>query len=318
MLVAPDYDAKLAPYGLRNQSSNDLFNALNAAINGVQNDGTDETLVTLNQRQDLIRVYTCRQSTQIPVVNRNDTTGFLQDILFNTKKLLIGGIGPSDWGAHDGNYKDRNPIGFYPGLLDKIVEKLGQLSGPDGNKYGEGLTIERTYYQDSGLLFSALLNGKIHATDVYTLVDVSYTGSGENCTKDNNTCRAEETCTENICTHAPRPRSLHFRTTCTTASRDTKFITKKLSGIKSIQPDAPRQTPKTRWIGFVLLFVTLFATVFLVLVILLRRKKNYRAQHTLQGGFGKFVRLQEESEPPMDGLDAFDDHIVQSPRDNTN
>ncbi|CAF1002325.1 unnamed protein product [Adineta steineri] len=318
MLVAPDYDAKLAPYGLRNQSSNDLFNALNAAINGVQNDGTDETLVTLNQREDLIRVYTCRQSTQIPVVNRNDTTGFLQDVLFNTKKLLIGGIGPSDWGKHDGNYKVLNPIGFYPELLDKIVEKLGQLSGPDGNKYGEGLTIERTYYQDSGLLFSALLNGKIHATDVYTLVDVSYTGSGENCTKDNNTCRAEETCTENICTHAPRPRSLHFRTTCTTASRDTKFITKKFPGIKSIQPDAPRQTPKTRWIGFVLLFVTLFATVFLVLVILLRRKKNYRAQHTLQGGFGKFVRLQEESEPPMDGLDAFDDHIVQSPRDNTN
>lgn len=52
-------------------------------------------------------------------------------------------------------------------------------------------------------------------------------------------------------------------------------------------------------------------------MILIRRKKHYRVEHTLQGGFGKFVRLQEESEPPLEGMDAFDDHIVQSPRDNT-
>ncbi len=53
-------------------------------------------------------------------------------------------------------------------------------------------------------------------------------------------------------------------------------------------------------------------------MILIRRKKHYRVEHTLQGGFGKFVRLQEESEPPLEGMDAFDDHIVQAPRDNTN
>jgi hypothetical protein len=53
-------------------------------------------------------------------------------------------------------------------------------------------------------------------------------------------------------------------------------------------------------------------------VILTRRKKYYRVEHTLQGGFGKFARLREESEPPLEGMDAFDDHIVQSPRDNTN
>jgi hypothetical protein len=37
----------------------------------------------------------------------------------------------------------------------------------------------------------------------------------------------------------------------------------------------------------------------------------------VQGGFGKFARLREEAEPQLDGLDAFDDHVVQSPRDNT-
>lgn len=50
---------------------------------------------------------------------------------------------------------------------------------------------------------------------------------------------------------------------------------------------------------------------------MIRRKKYYRIERTLQGGFGKFARLQEESEPPIEAMDAFDDHIVQSPRDNT-
>jgi hypothetical protein len=79
-----------------------------------------------------------------------------------------------------------------------------------------------------------------------------------------------------------------------------------------------RATPKTRWIAFVLVFVALFGAIFLALLILIRRKKNYRIEHTLQGGFGKFARLQEESELPVEAMDSFEDHIVQSPRDNTN
>jgi hypothetical protein len=53
-------------------------------------------------------------------------------------------------------------------------------------------------------------------------------------------------------------------------------------------------------------------------VILVRRKKYYRVEHTVQGGFGKFARLREEAEPQLEGMDAFDDHIVQAPRDNIN
>ena len=90
------------------------------------------------------------------------------------------------------------------------------------------------------------------------------------------------------------------------------------SGTITTQTDTPRETPKTRWIGFVLVFAALFGSIFIILLILVRRKVPYRVQHTLRGGFGKFARLQEEAEPPMDGLDAFEDQIVQSPRDNTN
>ncbi|CAF0902966.1 unnamed protein product [Rotaria sp. Silwood1] len=323
MLVAPDYDRIVAPYGLKNTSSNDLFDALNAAIADVQREDTDETLLTQNNRTNLIRAYTCRQNTQLPVPNRNDTRGILRDILFNTTKIVIGGLGPKNWGVHDGNYNVSSPTGYYPALLEAIVKKLGKLKGPDGNVYNEQLTFERKYYATPELLFRALLDGDIQATDVYILIDTPYNGTGEICSNDGQ-CRARETCVDRICTHPQRPRSLHFRTTCTTASRDTKFITKKDSNFlrentsSNNQTNGPRQTPKTRWIGYILLFVVLFGTIFLGLLILVRRKKYYRIEHTLQGGFGKFARLQEESEPPIESMDAFEDHVVQSPRDNTN
>lgn len=228
MLLAPTYDEIYTPYGVKNQSNNDLFDALNAAIADVQRQDMDETLLTNYNRTDLVRVYTCHQDSQLPVVNRNEATGYLNDILSSKQKLLIGGLGPYDWGVHDGNYKLNVSNGFYPKLLDAIVEKLGKLKGPDGMVYGDGISFERIPYANVSLLFQALLDGKVHATDVYILIDAPYSGTGELCSNDS-VCRPRETCIEGICTHPQRPRSLHFRTTCTTASRDTKFITKKTS-----------------------------------------------------------------------------------------
>lgn len=318
MLVAPDFNNKSTPYGLKNTSSDDLFDALNAAIAAMQHEDTDETLITKNTVTNAARVFSCRQETQLTVPNRNETSGYLRDILFNTKTLLIGGVGPYDWGVHDGNYKVTPTTGFYPQLLDAIVKKFGQLKGPDGINYGDDITYNRTYFENSTLLFRALLDGTIHATDVYVLIDAPYTGTGESCSNDSQ-CRARESCNNNICSHPLKSRSLHFRTTCTTSSRDSKFITKKDSSFLSVnQTSTTRETPKTRWIGYILIFAALFGSIFVGLTMLVRRKRYYRVEHTLQGGFGKFARLQEESEPPIESMDAFDDHIVQSPRDNTN
>jgi hypothetical protein len=230
MLLAPSFDPVSTPYGLQNQSNNDLFDALNAAIADVQREDLDETLLTKNNRTDLARVFTCHQDSQLPVPNRNETTGYLNDILMNNKKLIIGGYGPMDWGVHDGNYKLNTSNGFYPQLLDAIVKKLGQLKGRDGVMYGESIMYERKFYTNMTLLFRALLNGEVHATDVYVLIEAPYNGTGESCLNDS-ACRPRESCINSICTHPERPRSLHFRTTCTTASRDTKFITKKVSNL---------------------------------------------------------------------------------------
>ena len=352
MFLAPDYNSLSTPYGLQNSSSHDLFDALNAAIADVQRQDKDEKLLTENHLTDLVRAYSCRQDTQLPVPNRNVTTGYLRDILFTTKTLKIGGVGPFNWGVHDGDYTSNVTVGFFPRLLETIVQTLGELKGPDGVTYGEGLKIARTFYPTDKLLFQALLNGSIHATDVYLLVDAPYEGTGEACSNATQ-CRARESCTDGACTHPPRSRSIHFRTTCTTATRTTKFITKKnslrfpndigLVGRLVRQADAPTNRAKTltivfqdgtivarttttatihptttkRWIGFLLLFSVLFGSIFLTLLAFVRRKKNYRIEQTLPGGIGKFARLQEESEPPMEGMDSFDDHIVQSPADNT-
>ena len=226
MLLAPDYHSISAPYGLQNTSSQHLFEALNAAIADMQREGDDETIFARNSRTNIVRAYSCRQDSQLPVVNRNETTGSLREILFNTKTINIGSLGPSDWGVHDGNYSANASIGVYPQMLDMIVEKLGKLKGPDGVAYGDGLKFNRTFYPKDYLLFQALLNGEVHATDVFILIDATYRGTNESCTNSSQ-CRASETCDKNFCTYPPRPRSLHFRTTCTVAGRDSKFVTKK-------------------------------------------------------------------------------------------
>ena len=235
MLLSPDWNEKLA----KNSSNEDLFTALNAAITDVQRENLDETLLKKSNKTDLVRVYTCQQDSQLPVPNRNETTGILRDILLNNQTLIIGGLGPSDWGIHDGNYTADPPIGFYPKLLDAIVDKLANLYGPDGIVYSQKINFQRKYYSKSNLLFQALLDGTVHATDVYLLIQAPYSGTRATCST-NNDCPTRELCENSTCTHPPRPRSLHFRTTCTTSSRDTKFITKKDSKTLQTSVRIPR------------------------------------------------------------------------------
>lgn len=51
--------------------------------------------------------------------------------------------GPFNWGDNDGNYLVDPPIGFYPDILDAIIDEFRDLSGPDGEKYGSDIQIER-------------------------------------------------------------------------------------------------------------------------------------------------------------------------------
>lgn len=231
MLVAPDYDRVSAPYGLQDHSSADLFNALNAAIIDMQNGDEDETIFTNFSRNDVVRSYSCRQDSPLSVPNRNSTTGFLREILDDTRPLRIGGIGPRDWGIHDGNYSSNNPRGIYPSLLDTIVDKLAKLKGSDDIPYSKKISFTRKYFPSTDALLRALLDKEIDVTDVYILIDAPYIGSQANCSNSNhNACRTEETCLDSKCSLSPRPRSLMFRSTCTVASRDTKFITLKENG----------------------------------------------------------------------------------------
>ena len=226
MLLAPNYDPISSPCGLRNRENNDLFQALNAAIIAMQNAGDDETIFNKYNLSNIVRAYTCRSAAPLPVVNRNQSKGFLADILNNKTKLLIGGIGPFDWGSIDGNYQNSSGTGVYPDLLEKIVEKLRGLKGSDSVAYGDVIQYERVFYPNDSMLLSELMAGRIHATDVYFMIDTSYQEQARMCSNET-VDRPGVTCAENTCNYPEVPRSLYFRTTCTVAARDSEFITKK-------------------------------------------------------------------------------------------
>ncbi|CAF1642731.1 unnamed protein product, partial [Didymodactylos carnosus] len=235
--------------------------------------------------------------------------------------------GPYDWGKHDGNYLNKtHSIGFYPELLDMILKHFQQLKGPDGESYGENSTIkiERVFYDNATDLFRALLDHKIHATDVYTLIDGFYNGTGEKCQNDSQ-CRAAvkigtERCdnTTSICTHPKRPRTLHFRTTCTTASADARYFTKKNSQFGNDNKQQKqttttstisvnKKTSQSHSLALILLFTVLFGAILITLLFIKGKRKTIQ-QRTNAGGVGKFHVLKDE-QPVMD---SFDDHVVQS------
>jgi hypothetical protein len=126
MLVAPDYNTISTPYGLQNQSSNDLYDALNAAIANMQAEDTDETLLTKSNLTNLVRVYTCRQASKLPVSNRNETTGYLRDILDKKTKFL------------DKIKKEHNCVGYLHIPLFNIKKNMAIV---ECGGFGEGGTF---------------------------------------------------------------------------------------------------------------------------------------------------------------------------------
>lgn len=225
----PNFDARAARYGFNDSRSQDLFDALNAAIIQMQNSQVDEQLFSQYKRMDMIRAYTCRQDSPFTVVNKDQTTGILREILFQNASLNIGIVGRPNWGDQDGNYNKTPPVGLYPKLLETIVDILANLSGPDNSQYSrDKININRIFVSNTTELFECLMNGSIHATDVFTLLDVPYIGVGEKCNNDSD-CMPGVICVQNVCKNTSRPRSLVFRSTCTVAAIDSKFVTKKSS-----------------------------------------------------------------------------------------
>merc|ERR1712032_723824 len=96
------------------------------------------------------------------------------------KRLLIGALGPFDWGGNDGNYLEDPPVGFYPDWLTAFCQEFNALAGLDGVRYDAAgnISCDRVFQPSSNAVFQDLFEAVTHVTEPYYVVDASYTGTG--------------------------------------------------------------------------------------------------------------------------------------------
>ncbi|CAH1793528.1 unnamed protein product [Owenia fusiformis] len=251
MFMSPDVSTD-KPHGAPPvRSSLDLSIAINAAIVRVQNKGEDQKARLKNLPFEFLSVHTCKADEYdlFPLPNKQNATGLLKTIL-DTKIFKLGAYGPFHWGENDGNYLVDPPTGFYPDLMTAIFEEFKNLSGPDGVKYGDDITLERVWSKTSN--FKDLFDGVSYITEPYFFVDAAYIGTLGPCVNSTdcrpallpggreycNTYKNSSGCFEidpvsgepkRRCKHSHRARIDFFRMSCFTLGQDSTFFTKRFT-----------------------------------------------------------------------------------------
>jgi hypothetical protein len=234
IFMAPDKSTD-TPHGVQNEySTYELANAINAAITQIQFKGIDAELAIKNEPKEIVQAHTCKddQLSQFPLPNRAETKGLLKSVL-DGNEIRVLADGPYNWGDNDGNYLVSPPTGFYPDLLEAIVEEFSKLSGQDKIPYGQ-VSIKRVYPGTDKFRWYNLFNGTAHISEPYFILDGFYSGSGKPCNSDVDCLDAnllgnKETCNLNTCYHPNRPRGGMLRASCTTLGTESKFYTKRSS-----------------------------------------------------------------------------------------
>jgi hypothetical protein len=233
ILMAPDCSTS-TPHGVDGDlSAYHLSQLINAAIARVQYQGIDLQIANNNPPKEIIMAHTCKDDdlSQFAIPNRNEAQGLLRDILDNKVIRVLTTGAPPNWG-NDGNYLVNPPVGFYPDLLQAIVDQFENMSGPDNVPYGK-IRIERFYPSSSSFPWYKLFDGSMHITEPYFILDAPYFGSGKNCTTSSDCPNAnmpggKETCSAGgFCKHQSRPRFTMLRSSCTVLGTESKFFTKR-------------------------------------------------------------------------------------------
>jgi hypothetical protein len=233
MLMSPDQSSD-NPHGAPfEKSTYDLSMALNAAISRVQLKGIDQEIAMKNAPKEIVSAHTCKEDdqSQFQIPNRSEAKGVLREIL-DKKVIKVLGNGPYNWGDNDGNYLVDPPVGFYPDLLEAIIEEFRNLSGSDKEPYGD-IRFERMNTVESPFPWYRLFDGTVHITEPYFILDAPYGGSGKSCQSDQDCFGAnlppanKERCNVRWCSHPNRPRYIMFRSSCSVLGTDSKFFTKR-------------------------------------------------------------------------------------------
>jgi hypothetical protein len=182
-----------AAFTSRNQTSDHMTFALNAAIVRVLRKGKDRKFAERNAPFEYLAVHSCRATDStiksFPFPMANESNGILKMVLDGNREFLVGGIGPFNW-AQDGDYTKSNPTGFWPEFLDAMLEEF-QIA------YGGDIRFKRIYYSSSNAAMDALVNNAVHFLEPYWTVDAFYLDS---------------------------PRIQVLRTSCTTLGYDSTFF----------------------------------------------------------------------------------------------
>jgi hypothetical protein len=159
-----------AAFTNRNQSSDHLTFALNAAIVRVLKNGKDRKIAERNSPFEFLAVHSCRatESTMksFPYPMANQSSGILKSVLEGNREFLVGGIGPFNW-AQDGDYTKNPPTGFWPEFLDAMLEEFQSA-------YGSDIKFKRIFYASSNSAMDALNNNAVHFLEPYWTVDAFY------------------------------------------------------------------------------------------------------------------------------------------------
>jgi len=200
-------------------SSQTLSKAVDAAIVSLHS----QTGWLHNLRQSTgythpIEVTTCTPKVSMwPWPSASNAEGLLADVL-QTGKLRVAGVKWSKGGAADYITNPSAPTGFWPEYMNAIANAMS-------SHYGQTITVQRVYYDNSDLVNKAVANGTVHMSEPY------YVASGF---------------------HDSKPRIEALDMSCVTIATASAFSSTKASGIKSMDAlyDKIVQGPNRR-VGFI-------------------------------------------------------------------
>jgi len=150
--------------------SQKLREALDAATIRAIHQGEYERLETqyfASNQFDSVAAFTCGiNPDNFPFPAAADATGLLSRVL-NTSTLLVGALGPSDWG-YQGNYLEADPPGFWPEYMNAILARFTQAY--------PGVSIARVFNGTSDGVMDDLKEGRTDVTEIYWTVSGYYQG----------------------------------------------------------------------------------------------------------------------------------------------
>lgn len=184
-------------------SSTDLRNAMDASLMQLfSNPGWFESLRVSNGYPDALQVMSCTPSEERwPFPDKDSATGLLRRVL-DTGELKVAGVQWVRGGQADYKSDPENPSGFWPSMMNDIVEKMSLA-------YNQNITIKRVYYSSSPLAIQKVEEGEeVDCSAPY------YYLSGF---------------------HSNSPRILSHEFSCITAGTASVFYTKNNSGITTLK-----------------------------------------------------------------------------------